>query len=398
MIAIASQNGVFIKTFPNLKEAGEIFGFHKIFGFISESSLESRLKGRKLKGLSHKDSKFLCKFEVKNSQSGVFINALADCEVRALSESSWELCTAQGIYQVLRQLPQTLPQVTINRKADRGFYVLLFILLAFALAIPTLPLNDQKEVVPEVLPEPVTVKMMVKEKSVTVPKFQADQLPTELTKHVTNKEVKRAIQQDLGFLGMLGKKNLTKALGGMPTSLKDASAGAGPGGTEGSGGEVLVGLGQGVKRVTVGNSGVAGLGGIGTKGRGGGAGGYGNSMVGSGEGRAISSVALSQDIVLEGGLDRNVIQATIAKYLNQVRACYEDGLRDQPGLQGQVAVQFEISPAGSLNFAKVGKSSLGNPKVENCITTRMMNWQFPKPLGGVSVKVNYPFLLRPVNS
>jgi TonB family protein len=196
---------------------------------------------------------------------------------------------------------------------------------------------------------------------------------------------------------MLGRKDLTKALGGMPT-VPGASAGAGAGGKQGSGGELLVGVGEGVQRTTVGNSGVAGLGGIGTKGAGGGAGGYGTSMVGSGNGRGLSSVPLSQDMILEGGLDRSVIQATIAKYLNQVRACYEEGLRKSPGLVGQVSILFEIAGTGSVNSANVGKSSLGNSEVEQCIATKVQTWQFPKPRGGVNVKVNYPFMLRPVKS
>ncbi|NDD91677.1 hypothetical protein EBZ37_06295, partial [bacterium] len=180
------------------------------------------------------------------------------------------------------------------------------------------------------------------------------------------------------------------------TTALNASAGAGAGGNQGSGGELLVGLGQGVKRTSVGNSGVSGLGGVGTKGAGGGNGGYGNSMVGSGEGRALSAMAVSNDLVLEGGLDRAVIQATIAKYLSQVRACYEQGLAQSPGINGTVTMNFQVGPSGVLDFSKVGKSTLGHPPVENCIAQRMMGWKFPKPLGGVAVKVSYPFLLRPV--
>jgi hypothetical protein len=183
-------------------------------------------------------------------------------------------------------------------------------------------------------------------------------------------------------------------VGGVPTDLKDVSPGAGPGGKEGSGGELLVGLGQGLKRTTVGNTGVAGLGGVGTHGAGGGAGGYGSSSIGSGEGRALSSNALSGELVLEGGLDRSVVQATIAKYLSQVRACYETGLKTNPGLGGQVTMNFEINGQGDLNFAKVQKSSLDSSEVEQCISQRMMTWKFPKPRGGVAVKVSYPFVLR----
>src|SRR5690606_30941050 len=112
-------------------------------------------------------------------------------------------------------------------------------------------------------------------------------------------------------------------IGGVPTNLENVTAGAGLGQDQGSGGEMLIGLGEGVKRTTVGNTGLKGLGGVGGgKGKGGGAGGYGDSLVGSGtgagsgegDGRALSSLPLSQDVVLDGGLDVSIIQASIAKY------------------------------------------------------------------------------------
>jgi hypothetical protein len=250
--------------------------------------------------------------------------------------------------------------------------------------------------------EPVLVKIAPeRQKPVVVRDSSAF---TKMTDSIQKQNVqgKRAIEQNLGFLKMLGKKDLSKALGGLPTKLQDVSPGAGAGGKAGSGGELLVGLGQGVKRTTVGNSGVTGLGGVGKSGAGGGAGGFGNSLLGSGEGRALSKlsagVPLSRDLELEGGLDRSVIQATIAKYLSQVRACYENGLQRNPGLTGTVHMKFEISGEGHVRAANVGRSSLGDVPVESCISEKMLDWKFPKPLGGVTVKVAYPFLLRPVNS
>lgn len=77
-----------------------------------------------------------------------------------------------------------------------------------------------------------------------------------------------------------------------------------------------------------------------------------------------------------------------------MRACYETGLKKNPGLGGQVTMNFEINGAGDLNFAKVQKTSLDNAEVENCISQKMMTWKFPKPRGGVAVKVSYPFVLR----
>jgi hypothetical protein len=268
-------------------------------------------------------------------------------------------------------------------------------LAAAALLLLFLIPSKQEEAPPQII-EQVEVKIVKEvQKPVAVPEYVAT--APKVVQQIQDQKVRRAVAENLGFLGILGRKDLTKVLGGAPTELKDASAGAGRG-KQGSGGELLMGMGEGVKRTTVGNSGVAGLGGVGTKGAGGGAGGYGTSMIGSGEGRALSTVPLSKDMILEGGLDRSVIQATIAKYLSQVRACYEDGLRSNPGITGLVAMDFQINGTGKLNYARVGKSSLGNSQVEGCIATRMMTWQFPKPLGGVAVKVNYPFLLRPVGT
>ena len=402
MIAIANRDGSLIKSIPFTGEME--FGFHSLFGFVSQASAEDRIQSRKLRGLQVSAAAgWLCRFRVSHVEAadtagGWEIQALDGCEARRVLDAGWTLETPVGSFRLSECLPTVasnaeLAEHSRDRSATWIGLAATMVLIAFLL----MPQSSVVAPVAEEISEPITVKI-VAEKAVVVPKFEAQSIPQEIAKVAPTKEVRRAIQQDLGFLGMLGKKNLTKALGGMPTSLKDASPGAGAGGKEGSGGEVLVGLGQGVKRVTVGNSGVAGLGGIGTKGRGGGAGGYGNSMVGSGEGRTLSSVPLSQDMILEGGLDRSVIQATIAKYLSQVRACYEDGLRKNPGLAGQVTVAFEVSGLGSVNSSQVAKSSLGNPQVEQCITSRMMSWKFPKPLGGVNVKVNYPFLLRPVSS
>jgi hypothetical protein len=213
-----------------------------------------------------------------------------------------------------------------------------------------------------------------------------------------------AVTQNLGFLSLLGKRDLSKALGGVPSPLKQVSAGAGTQGKAGSGGELLVGMGMGLKRSSVGNTGVRGLGGVGTHGAGGGAGGYGTSLLGSGgtgnglgtpgSGRALAAVPLTDEMVLEGGLDKSVIQATIAKYLSQVRACYESGLQHSPGLTGQITMEFEIGASGGLNYSRVMRSSLANEGVESCIRERMLGWKFPRPLGGVQVKVSYPFLLR----
>ncbi len=412
MIAIATSSGQFLKGMPELSE-GSVLGFHSVLGWVSEAAARERWNSRKKRGLvsGSKDvldaslaSGWLLRLKWASNAAGLV--ALEGCQVKpGAVAGSWQIESTAGQFQFFSAAQSAAqwalaPGLTAqqgNTGDERwlkraGAVAALLVLLLWFLPKPSV---DEAE--PEVLPAPVSVRI-VEEKAVAVPKYEApvNALPQAVAQAQPTQEARRAIQQNLGFLGLLGKKDLSKALGGAPTALKDASAGAGAGGKQGSGGEYLVGLGQGVKRATVGNTGVAGLGGVGTKGAGGGAGGYGNALVGSGEGRGLSAMPVSQELVLEGGLDRAVIQATIAKYLSQVRACYEEGLRSQPGLAGQVSVAFEIAAEGQVSSSRVSRSSLNHAGVETCITTRMMDWKFPKPRGGVGVKVNYPFVLRPV--
>lgn len=395
MISIAAENGNLLKVLPEFSGEKTI-GFHNLFGFVSESSAESRMKSRKRAGIRTGDSAWRFNFRLKQNAGRFEVQAAQNCSVESLSDGSWKLKTASGNYVLSSAVLNAVPAVTTTNDDDKTWTRIALIALLVVFTLPWIPSMENAEKEPEII-EAVTVKIQAPEvqKTVKVPELALQSIPKELQK--ANVQAKRAIQQNLGFLGLLGKKDLTKALGGMPIALKETSAGAGPGGTQGSGGETLVGLGQGVKRTTVGNTGVAGLGGIGTKGAGGGAGGYGNMMVGSGEGKGLTSLALSQDVVLEGGLDRSVIQATIAKYLSQVRACYEEGLRKNSGIAGLVSMAFEINGEGGLNYSRVQRSTLGNAEVEGCISTKMMNWKFPKPTGGVNVKVAYPFMLRPAS-
>jgi hypothetical protein len=407
MIAIANASGDFLRAIPENTE--KIFGYHRLFGFISEQACAERLSNRRSHGLKVSRAEWLFRFRLQPLAGAWKLVAIEGCSATPASNGTWELHSKVGNFLVSPSaaLAATGAELTsdegnLNRLLAAS--ITLFLLFAGFLWW-TGSSNQVETVVP--IPEPVTVKILPPSNAVRIPAPALTTPHPEIASKAKDDGGKRAVAQNLGFLGMLGKKELTKAVGGIPSGLQNVSPGAGLEGDKGSGGEMLVGLGQGVKRTTVGNTGLAGLGGVGGgKGPGGGAGGYGDTLVGSGtgagvgqgNGRSLSTLPLSNDIELEGGLDKAVISATIAKYLSQVRACYEIGLRKNPALSGQVNMGFEIGPSGKLNFARVAKSTLGDAEVPECIATKMLTWDFPKPVGGVNVKVNYPFLLRPVNS
>ncbi|MEW6056208.1 MAG: TonB family protein [Bdellovibrionota bacterium] len=105
------------------------------------------------------------------------------------------------------------------------------------------------------------------------------------------------------------------------------------------------------------------------------------------------SVAENDEIVILGGLDPEVIASIIRRYLPQIRHCYEQQLAVNPDLKGKVTVSFAITGDGSVKTASVAESSLRSAATEQCILAKIKTWSFPKPKGGGTVGVRYPFLL-----
>ncbi|MEN0059887.1 MAG: AgmX/PglI C-terminal domain-containing protein [Bdellovibrio sp.] len=226
-----------------------------------------------------------------------------------------------------------------------------------------------------------------------------------LTKSVA--KMKTAPAKDIRRFGALA------ALGGVPQgnkraegldmqSLKNiraAGTGAGGGGvgSAGRGGAAGYMPGSGLIAGSAGEGAKAqGAGGYGTRGSGGGRAGYGKiSLVG---GTSAVSLPLDDEATVEGGLDRDQIIAVINRNKGQIIYCYEKGLQAQPSIGGRVAVSFVIGPAGRITTANVAESSLGSRTVESCMLQKMRAWQFPRPVGKVSVDVLYPFELMRVSS
>ncbi len=94
-----------------------------------------------------------------------------------------------------------------------------------------------------------------------------------------------------------------------------------------------------------------------------------------------------------GGLSREAIRRVVRRNLRQVRFCYEQGLQQNPSIEGRVTISWTIDPTGRVQHSAVAGSSLGNGEVESCIANAVRRWSFPQPEGG-PVGVNYPFMLQ----
>lgn len=93
------------------------------------------------------------------------------------------------------------------------------------------------------------------------------------------------------------------------------------------------------------------------------------------------------------GLSAGQIQRVVLSRMGAFQACYEIATARDPSLKGGVTVSFSISPAGSVSAVNVSNSTLGNGRVEGCITRQFSRLKFPtadKPTNAA-----FPFVFRP---
>jgi len=94
---------------------------------------------------------------------------------------------------------------------------------------------------------------------------------------------------------------------------------------------------------------------------------------------------------IRGALDREIIRRVIRRHINEVKYCYQKELSANPYLSGTILVKFTIGSAGLVTASGILRSTVGNTRVEQCIAHAIRRWRFPRPRGGGSVQVSYPF-------
>ncbi len=301
--------------------------------------------------------------------------------------------------------PEEMKVISKWTAISHGILVLLMLIGSFILGKlqpeepPIVTVFHQNEILQEKRP---TVKMA--EKKIERQTFKAkvsNRTVKPKTINVARKTPSKVRSQvsisKVGALGALGgMKNGLKGSAGFNVNATNASLGTSVKemGKGGAGGFERAAHGPGLISGPVGTGGAKGTGGYATRGSGGGRPGYGNmSMVGGSEGYFLP---LEEEALIEGGLDKDQIAAVVQRHLGEVIYCYEKGLQVEKSLAGRVNMNWVIGAGGQVSTARVQQSSLKSSSVEGCILSKLRNWRFPKPIGGVNVKVTYPFLLRRV--
>jgi len=95
-----------------------------------------------------------------------------------------------------------------------------------------------------------------------------------------------------------------------------------------------------------------------------------------------------------------MVQKMVMEHRSTVRKCYEDALKELPGLHGDLVVHFVLDPEGKVKKAELNQeqSTLKSPKVTECAINVIKGIKFPPSSRGMQSEINYPFNLNPQKS
>ncbi len=100
-------------------------------------------------------------------------------------------------------------------------------------------------------------------------------------------------------------------------------------------------------------------------------------------------------------LDTREIDGTVHARIDDIRACYEEGLKRKPRLAGKLVMRFKVERDGSVHEAGLTKSTLRDEQVESCLVGVFETMQFPAfgpPCADgedCSIKITYPLHFEP---
>lgn len=99
----------------------------------------------------------------------------------------------------------------------------------------------------------------------------------------------------------------------------------------------------------------------------------------------------------EPGRKREDIQTIVQGHRDEARACYDNGLKDHPGIEGDLYVNFLIDPQGTVTEATIdhSKSSIHEEGVGNCVMDAIKKIKFNASAKGYETRASYPFNFHP---
>ncbi|WP_394824336.1 AgmX/PglI C-terminal domain-containing protein [Pendulispora albinea] len=99
----------------------------------------------------------------------------------------------------------------------------------------------------------------------------------------------------------------------------------------------------------------------------------------------------------EVGRRREDVQAIIGARRDDARKCYDDALKRNPSLEGDLDVKWTIDPKGVVTDASVdeAKSQIHDESLGKCIVAIIQKIKFAESPKGFESRMHYPFNFHP---
>lgn len=239
-------------------------------------------------------------------------------------------------------------------------------------------------------PKPKKIVRIVKSKVL----MKINKYPVEVEKPM--KVAEKPVVKNIQAVGALA------ALGAVSSKIKPSNVPVAININKNAGGQTALNTGGviGALKTNSGKLAAGGMASVKTKGLGYGTGtGYGvQGIKGTAGSRAVAGVVVGAPALVhlskEDGLSRAQVMEVVKRYMTQIQQCYERSLIDNPGLAGRVEYEWEISPKGSVQWAKVKKSDIsGGDGLNKCVTALFKEMHFPIAKNGQNTipNIGFPF-------
>jgi hypothetical protein len=99
----------------------------------------------------------------------------------------------------------------------------------------------------------------------------------------------------------------------------------------------------------------------------------------------------------EAGRQPEDIRAIVMARRDEARACYDSAVKDHPGIEGDLVIQWTIDPKGNVTQTSLdtSRSQIVEPTVVACVSDIIKKVQFAPSPGGYETKAFYPFNFHP---
>lgn len=104
-----------------------------------------------------------------------------------------------------------------------------------------------------------------------------------------------------------------------------------------------------------------------------------NSFMTQWAGPSQATVDIGDVIVQSGQFTGDRIRGNALLHVEEIRACYKQGLAVRPALRGEIKVRAQILMDGSVQIASVADTIPGDPGVGKCLADKLMTWTINNP-------------------